>query len=401
MASRDPRGRILVLSCALGVSYAAFVGCGSTDGKRDVRREDGGAGGEAGQSPTAGTPASGGNMSSGGNGGTSVIPPLGGAGGEPPVVVGGTGGAAPIGGTDEGGSAGTSTDLGGAGADAGGMGGEGGGGGEPSCVPTAGSRITLGFDANNAEWVNNLKWLDSTNTLTANLSASGGSGLCSEPTEFFGQAYGAPEGTTPLIVYAGSRATSTSCGLDVTLVSTPNNCGGTAQLQWQTEYHFYGGAKADQLRVTRTFPFDETTPKFSGSLRPWQPRVKLTSFAQTIYPKGDGSGITTTNLNSCPGDCITPTGVLANQWTGEWFADITASGLALIVRRDPSMASPVSLTVNYDSFSNSNLSSFVLVQPADGWKAPITEVEYLCMADLTTWPQAQRDAAQLPAFCGP
>ena len=87
-------------------------------------------------------------------------------------------------------------------------------------------------------------------------------------------------------------------------------------------------------------------------------------------------------------------------WNGRWFADIAASGYAIIVLRDPSMTSPVDLTVNFDSSSSSNLASFVLVQPTAGWQAPITEIEYLCFADLTTWPQSQRNAAVLPAGCG-
>jgi hypothetical protein len=95
---------------------------------------------------------------------------------------------------------------------------------------------------------------------------------------------------------------------------------------------------------------------------------------------------------------LTPVGA---SWNGKWFADLGANGLAMIVLRDPSMTTPVNLTVNWDSYSTSNLASFVLVQPQEGWKAPVTEVEYVCFADLTSWPQATRDLAQLPAWCGP
>ena len=27
---------------------------------------------------------------------------------------------------------------------------------------------------------------------------------------------------------------------------------------------------------------------------------------------------------------------------------------------------------------------------AAGWKAPVTEIEYLCFADLTSWPKSKR-----------
>jgi hypothetical protein len=371
----------------LGLAYSGFIGCGSSDEKRDVRREVGGAGGEAGE-PTSGAQPTGGSSGTSSSGGSSVIPPLGGFGGEL-AGSGGAGGAVDTGGASETGGAGGEADRAG----------EGGGGGESGgCVPTQGSRITLGFDASNGEWVNDLKWLDSAGMLTENLAAWGGSSTCSEPSEFFGESYGAPEGTTPGVVVAGSRATRSTCGLDVLLASTPNNCTDAPQLPWTTEYHFYSGAKASQLRVTRSFGFDENTPKYTGvGLRPWQARVPLGTFGNVIYPNAASTAVTRVGALSCPGDCLYDTA----QWNGQWFADVAASGLALIVRRDPSMTAPVSLTINYDSYSYANLSSFVLIQPESGWKAPVTEVEYLCFADLTSWPQAERDAAELPAFCGP
>jgi hypothetical protein len=50
---------------------------------------------------------------------------------------------------------------------------------------------------------------------------------------------------------------------------------------------------------------------------------------------------------------------------GKWFADVDArNGYAMIVRRGPAMKSPVDLTINNDSFSASNLPSFVLFHPA-------------------------------------
>lgn len=387
MANRDALSRLLLLTSALGFGYVSFVGCGSSDEKRDARREDGGAGGEAGERSSGARP-SGGSAGSSTTGGSGVVPEAGGGGGTPEAS-GGAGGTPETGGTSSAGGAGGEP----------GSAGSGGEGGEPSgCVPTQGSRITLGFDATNAEWVNDLKWLDSAGQLTANLAAWGGNSTCSEPSEFFGESYGAPESTTPGIVVAGSRATRTTCGLDVLLASEPNNCAGTPQLPWTTEYHFYSGAKASQLRVTRTFGFDENTEKFTSvGLRPWQPRVPLATFGNVIYPNAAGTAVTSLGATTCANDCLYD----AAQWNGQWFADVAATGLALIVRRAPSMTAPVNLTINYDSFSNANLSSFVLVQPEDGWKAPVTEVEYLCFADLTSWPQSERDAAQLPAFCGP
>jgi hypothetical protein len=118
-----------------------------------------------------------------------------------------------------------------------------------------------------------------------------------------------------------------------------------------------------------------------------------------LYPNQAGTAVASVDAGSCGGDCFVAVGA---SWNGKWFADVNpTSGLAMIVLRDPSITSPVDLTVNNDASSASNLASFVLLQPTDGWKAPVTEVEYLCFADFTSWPQAQRDAAVLPAGCAP
>jgi hypothetical protein len=394
--------RLTVLFSALGVAHVSFIGCGGSDEVKHAR-DEGGAAGE------------GGEKSSGGSGPTVVGgAPTAGAGGSPAGGASGGSGAANAGvagqaDTDVGGAAGAtssgtggvgdagSTGLGGASAEAS-LAGAAGAGGAACATPQTG-RITIGFDPNNAEWVTNLQWLDSANNLISNVAASGGTSTCGDPTEFFGESYGAPEGTTPLIVVAGSRATSVACGSDVDISANAVSCSNVAQVPTHTEYHFYDGAKASQMRVTRTIGFDANTPVFTNTgLRVWQPRVVLATWKNVIYPNAAGTAITTKAAQSCPGDCILPTDA---DWNKQWFADLADDGHAIIVRRDPSMTSPVSLTVNYDAYSSANLSSFIVLQPQNGWKAPITEVEYLCFADLTSWPQAERDAATLPTWCGP
>lgn len=402
--------RLTVLFSALGVVHVAFVGCGGSDEVKHVM-DEGGAAGEGGEKSSGG--------SSSGVGGTSVLggAPTAGTGGSAAGAGSGSSGSATAGAagqadTDLGGAAGATSTGAGGGGDAGStsVGGAGAAGAEPGVAGAAGAggaacatpqtgRITIGFNANNAEWVTNLQWLDSANNLISNVAASGGSSTCGDPPEFFGEAYGAPEGTTPLIVVAGSRSTSVACGTDIDIDSNAVSCSNVAQIPTHTEYHFYEGAKASQMRVTRTIGFDANTPVFTNTgLRVWQPRVVLATWKNVIYPNAAGTAVTTKAALSCPGDCILPADV---NWNGQWFADLADDGHAIIVRRDPSMTSPVSLTVNYDSYSSANLSSFIVLQPQNGWKAPITEVEYLCFADLTSWPQAERDAATLPTWCGP
>ena len=60
---------------------------------------------------------------------------------------------------------------------------------------------------------------------------------------------------------------------------------------------------------------------------------------------------------------------------------------------------PALLTINWDGFSASNLSSVVLVQPANGWKTAITETEYLCFYDAKSWSAAARTSGKMPKGC--
>jgi len=269
---------------------------------------------------------------------------------------------------------------------------------QPSTCPAAGSRVVLGLAPTDPERVVNLQWITSSGDPTSNLIAEGGGLTCQDPSEFFGQSYGAPEGTPPGPVVAGHMASITSCGLQIDVVGGPTDCSGVAQLPVTTTYLSYADARASQLRVARTFGFGPTTPHFGNTgLRPYVPRLALSSFSTVIYPNQAGTGVTT--ANTCGGDCFVATGP---TWNGKWFADVApATGYAMIVLRDPTMISPVYLTINNDGSSASNLASFVLLEPVTGWTAPVTEVEYLCFADLVSWPQDQRDAAQLPAGCGP
>jgi hypothetical protein len=237
----------------------------------------------------------------------------------------------------------------------------------PACDPApVDTRVHIELDTSNAEWVKSVKWLDTSSVLTPNLATFGAGPSCSGPNEQFGQLFGAPEGNQPYLVGGNTLATSTQCGPDVKIVSAPFTCDSTpaAQVPVTTEYHFYGGVQASQVRITRTIGFDATTPTYSGvGIRPYVPRVPISMFTTVIYPNGAGTAITSTA--TCFTDCLAG---VDTKWNGKWIADIApTSGLAMIVLRDPSMTSAVDFTVNNDSASGSNLSSFVLLQPTGGW----------------------------------
>jgi hypothetical protein len=190
----------------------------------------------------------------------------------------------------------------------------------------------------------------------------------------------------------------TTCGLTSTSVHGPLDCNGNPAPPVTTKMQRFGGARDNQLEITRTFGFDATTPVYGGvGLRPYVPRLPAGTYSSVIIPNGASTSTTVANVGACGGDCITATGT---DWNGRWIADLApATGIALVIVRDASMTSPVDFTVNNDSASGSNLSSFVLVQPSSGWQAPVTEIERLCFEDLTTWPQSERDAAVLPSNC--
>jgi len=380
MLSNRARARVLVGAVAIGLGGVCVASCGGNDSKRVL--------------PPSGDAGAGGDTEVGGGGKSSS------AGGPVGTNEAGqnSGGSAPVGG-DDGGFGGTIGSFGGAPSEAAGEAGV--GGQVAATCSDVQSRITITFADANPERVASLQWSDSAAATTPSVTGQGGPAHCTDSQEWFGQSYGAPEGTLSYPVVGGNLATLTRCGTDATITSAAQDCTQVAQLPVTTQYHFYGGAKASEMRITRTFGFDANTPVYSGThgLRPYVPRVSLNVLGTVLYPNQANTAVTTTPALSCPGDCFTATGT---TWNGTWFADIdTTTGLALIVLRDPSMTSAVDLTINYDSYSNANLASFVLLQPAAGWKAPVTEVEYLCFADLASWPQTARDAAQLPAGCGP
>jgi hypothetical protein len=370
------RVALLTSALAAGVVVASLSGCSSDSTKKRVApRQIGGSAGETDDGAGAGGELNAERPDAGGSAGAAES-------------AGGEGGVAP----GSAGAAGESAHAAGAAGEGGAM--------DSGCESDAkGSRIQIEFDPADAERVTNLRWTDSASSTTANLAAAGGSLTCNDPLEFFGQAYGA-EGTLPAPIVAGNRATLVRCGFDATITSAANDCTGASQFPVVTEYHAYAGVRANELRVTRTFGFGQANAVFPQAiLRAYVPRLPVATFSSVIYPNQAANAVTVGSPGGCPTDCIVPTGT---TWNGRWYADVDpTSGRAMIVVRDSTLTSAVNLALNNDSLSASNLSAFMLLAPVRGFTQPVTEIEYLCFADLSSWPQADRDSAQLPAGCGP
>ena len=123
------------------------------------------------------------------------------------------------------------------------------------------------------------------------------------------------------------------------------------------------------------------------------PRVPLAAYPNVVVSNAAGTALNTFHAGNCGGDCE------ITDWNGRWFADDDGAGNGLMVIRSTSSIAPALLTINNDSFSASNLSSVVLLQPAGGWKAQVVETEYLCFYDAVSWPASARAAGTLPKGC--
>jgi uncharacterized repeat protein (TIGR03803 family) len=87
------------------------------------------------------------------------------------------------------------------------------------------------------------------------------------------------------------------------------------------------------------------------------------------------------------------------NWNGKWFADDDGNGNGMAVIRDPHSTWPAVVAIDTDAGSASNLTSVALKVPAGGWSGTVTESEYVCFYDLTSWPAASRSAGELPTGC--
>ncbi len=258
------------------------------------------------------------------------------------------------------------------------------------------------------ERVDSVKWRGSAGTLGPNLVANGGTGCNGAGIrEFWGQSYGDTDFATPNPVVSGVIGTwSPVSGRTLELnTSTPTACSGdTVATPVRTRYSFYDtGSTADMIRVERRWSFSAANPTYNGvGMRAYTPRLPSGTYNQVVHPNEAGTALVTDGLG-CNGGC--GTGAADDDWNGTWLAfNSAASNAGVVVLRDPSnatTASGVRLVRDSDGFSGSNNSGVSILRTASNQKAPLTEVEYLCFYDVTSWPLANRSATQLPPGCEP
>ena len=144
----------------------------------------------------------------------------------------------------------------------------------------AGSRLSVDFADPATGWnttdndrVDHIDWTNSGGTVVSNWVANGGPQHCGDPQEWFGQSYGEPENTTPLILFGGSTSTwknpKPTVGRTASLEDKCSDFGPPAVLEKTGYQVFTTNGRRNEMLVTRTFLFDADTPVFTGKgIRP-------------------------------------------------------------------------------------------------------------------------------------
>jgi hypothetical protein len=266
-----------------------------------------------------------------------------------------------------------------------------------STAETPRLQLEFGGENGNVEWVKSLKWRSSSlGVFGSNLSAAGGGG-CGDPSEFWGQSYPNQDGFGPAPVVAGQRGSWTAASNRTVLIDSVsrNACSGnTPEIPVRTRYTFFDeGAAANTVRMERRISFaaDQQPNPAAQGMRFYVPRLPAGTYNQEIFPNEAGSGLNT----------IGDFGPSANgDWNETWMAiDSSITHAGMVVFHEPDRVHPASVTSDSDSSSGSNNSGVTLDRPGSGWIEPVTEVEYLCFYDATTWPTITRSPTNLPEGC--
>jgi hypothetical protein len=257
-----------------------------------------------------------------------------------------------------------------------------------------------------------LLWIGSNGNSTGNLVANSVSNAtCGEPPAFFGQSYSdntdaskgaaGPFFVTPGVQssFAGNLAstkTITNIQADQCLAAPQGYK--VTRLDGTTETHYTLSRQANlvnAVRVSRTFFFRHNVP--SNNFKVYIPRLNEAIYKTVIIPDSTGA-LNNYDPTTCPYGCD------ISNWNGIWFADDDGNGNGLAVIRDISATAPALINMDYDAGDNPHATaisgtSISLKVPAGGWTGKLTETEYLCFYDATSWPAANRSAGQLPTGC--
>jgi len=262
-------------------------------------------------------------------------------------------------------------------------------------------KFELDFDdgAGNVERLTTLQWRSGAGTLGTDLANEGGAGgaPCSGFTEFWGQSYATQDFAPPGPVVAGTTGAWIAAGTRTVEIngSAPTVCSGANPIiPVRTRYTFFdGGDAANMIRFERRFSFPIGSPVYGAiNLRAFVPRLPIGTYGQVVYPNTGGTLTTTGTAGPS----------LSSNWNGTWVAlNSGATNAGMVILRDPGNSETAKIVFDNDGSSGSNNSGVSLDKPAGGWQAPITETEYMCFYDATSWPVASRSPTSLPPGCSP
>lgn len=260
------------------------------------------------------------------------------------------------------------------------------------------------------EAVTSLSWMGGSNLTNSNdLNTCGNS---ESDVEYSGNSEAPPDpqsggldlvggGTvTPPGTVAWSGQTLASGTAQVTINSNSTNCPpSSAGVNVQTTYRFSDprNSAANWFGVQRVFDFSETA--FPHDFRPYIARLSLSDgYTEVLYPSTGGT-LAVMNVYDCGPGCTGPVSApgalpLSPAWASAagWFAIHNPSTLEGVVVKRVESADPqgnpiaAQLWIDNDLGSNTNASSFLLMNPTGGFSAGlVTEVETLCFYNSTIW----------------
>lgn len=256
---------------------------------------------------------------------------------------------------------------------------------------TFGSSST-GYTTTDADRVDAISWVNSAGATVSNYIAQGGT-ACGDAVEYFGEAYGDGSDSRPYAVIGGvaSNWTGTGSTKGKTAIKSLTTCSYTIDMATKSSYTLSTSpGMINALKVTRKFTFSDAPS--GGDFRAYVARVSLAHYPYVIYPN-TSNVLITVNADSCSFNCLT------TDWNGTWMEEDDGNGNGVAIFRKPNPNYPAQITVDNDSTSASNASAITLIEPAAGWSGSLTETEYVCFHDATSWPAAQRAAGKAPAGC--
>jgi hypothetical protein len=115
------------------------------------------------------------------------------------------------------------------------------------------------------------------------------------------------------------------------------------------------------------------------------------AYSQVLHPDATGATLVTTDSTSSGASSA------VTDWNHSWLAiNNPSTNAGVLILRDSATANAQILL---EDDGNADSSAVDLLKPVGGWMQAVTETEWLCFYDATSWPVMSRSASSLPAGC--